>query len=230
MTLLTLLILMFLLAALVGCGGERGTSSPSDIRTEPPFPSVAPSEGAGLEQPFSARSGTVVISFDYRRQSGHASNQFAVWIEDTEGVYVKTLYATRFTAVGGYKDRPDSLSVWAERSGLAGMSDDRVDAITGATPQTGLLEYIWDLTGENSEPMPTGTYKCFVEGSLRWKNRVLYSGGIEIGDKPAVAEMTAEFVYEASDRQPALTADASENGMIGAVKAEYILSHEDNGM
>ena len=40
----------------------------------------------------------VSIDFDYMRMSGKASNQFAVWIEDTESNVVKTIYATDFTA------------------------------------------------------------------------------------------------------------------------------------
>jgi len=47
-------------------------------------------------------SGHVAISFGYVKQSGSASNQFAVWIEDMSGNYLQTVFATRWTANGGF--------------------------------------------------------------------------------------------------------------------------------
>jgi hypothetical protein len=171
--------------------------------------------------------GEVVVSFDYARQSGHASNQFAVWIEDENGKFIKTLYATRFTAAGGYEIRPDSIPVWVERSGLASLSDARADAVSGATPQSGRLEYVWDLTDENGAAPDVAHYLFFVEGSLRWKNRVLYSGEIDLDSGDSVVEPQAEFYYAASDGQPALTDASPEHNMISAVKAE--VNFEDMG-
>ena len=161
----------------------------------------------------------VTITFEFQRQSGYASNQFAVWIEDADGQYVKTLFATRFTVKGGYKNRPDSLPVWVEKSGLANMSN--VDAITGATPQSGVLTYIWDLTDLNGSPAPDGTYRFCVEGTLRWKNQVYYTGQIEIGGASASASAEAQYTYEGAADQPALSENAPENNMIGSVTATY---------
>ena len=53
------------------------------------------------------------------------------------------------------------------------------------------------------------------------KNYVLYSGIIAIGDAPVIVRADVEFVYEASDRQAALTRDSDENAMIGAVTVIY---------
>jgi hypothetical protein len=170
--------------------------------------------------------GEVVVSFDYARQSGHASNQFAVWIEDENGKFIKTLYATRFTAAGGYEIRPDSIPARVESAGLSSLSDARADAVSGATPQPGRLEYVWDLTDENGGAPESARYLFFVEGSLRWKNRVLYTGEIDL-KVGGVIEPQAEFYYAASDGQPALTDASPERGMISAVKAEVNL--EDRG-
>ena len=166
-------------------------------------------------------SGEAVISFDYEKQSGSASNQYAVWIEGMDGKFIKTLFATKWTADGGYKTRPDSIALWAERSGLASMKKPETDAVSGATPKSGVQSYLWDLTDAEGEAVPPGKYMFFVEGTLRWKNFVLYSGVIEIGGVPDVARANAEFFYEASDRYGALTADSPENNMIGAVTAEF---------
>ena len=166
-------------------------------------------------------SGEVTITFDYQRQSGSASNQFAVWIEDMEGNHIKTLYATRYTANGGYKNRPDSIALWVEKSGLASMTKSEVDAITGATPRAGTCSYKWDLTGKNGGVVMSGKYKFFVEGTLRWRNRVIYSGVIEVGDTPVEIIADAEFTYEGAGRQAALTDNSPENSMIQAVKARF---------
>jgi hypothetical protein len=167
-------------------------------------------------------SGEVIIVFNYEKQSGSASNQFAVWIEDMKGNLIKTLYATRFTANGGYKNRPDSIALWVEKSGLASMSKSEVDAISSATPKAGELSYAWDLTDTNGEIVSTGEYKFFVEGTLRWKNRVYYSGVIKISNKPSTVWAEAEFIYEDADRQPALSGESPENSMISEVTASFI--------
>jgi len=77
-------------------------------------------------------SDIVAVSFDYAKQEGYATNQFAVWIEDANGVLVKTLFATEFTANGGYEKRPDAIPLWVERAAIAGET--KPDAASGATP------------------------------------------------------------------------------------------------
>jgi len=159
--------------------------------------------------------------FDYEKQSGAASNQFAVWIEDMNGVLVKTLFATQWTANGGYKTRPDSIALWVEKSGLASMQKSEVDAISGATPQSGSLTYSWDLTDANGDNVPPGAYQFFVEGTLRWKNYVLYSAVIMISGQSAVVHADARHTYEGSDRYAALTEDSPENNMLSPVTVVF---------
>lgn len=169
-------------------------------------------------------SDKVVVTFNYKNQSGYASNQFAVWIEDMNGNYIKTLYATLFTANGGYRDRPDSIPMWVEKTDLSSMTKSEVDIIAGATPKEGMLSYSWDLKDKNGDSVPAGKYKFFVEGSLRWKNRAVYSGVIEIGGISTTVEANAEYFYEDSDDQPALSDDSPENSMIGLVTAQFVSS------
>jgi hypothetical protein len=125
-------------------------------------------------------SGTLTVSFDYEKISGSASNQFAVWVEDMNGNYINTLYATKWTANGGYKNRPDSIAIWVNKSNLASMQKSEADAISGATPKAGNLSYTWDLTDTNGGTVALGEYKVFVEGTLRWKNYVIYSAGTKL--------------------------------------------------
>jgi hypothetical protein len=78
------------------------------------------------------------------------------------------------------------------------------------------------LTDKNGDAVVPGEYMFFVEGTLRWRNYVIYSGIITIGDEPATVVADVEFVYTASDGQAALTDKSPENVMIGAVSASFI--------
>ena len=102
------------------------------------------------------------------------------------------------------------------------MPDYYVDAVAGATPKvSGRQSYAWNLKDINGDTVPHGEYKFFVEGTLRWKNYVLYSGVITIGDEPVTVQAGVEFVYDESDNQAALTSDSPENAMITAVTASF---------
>jgi hypothetical protein len=147
----------------------------------------------GVSAQSAAGSGTVEISFTYTRQGGFGSNQFALWIEDAQGRYVKTLYATRFTASGGYAKRPQSIPDWVKQSGLANMNKVQVDALTGATPKAGVLRYRWDGTGQAGAALPPGEYRVFLEASLRNENRVLYSAPVQLGAASGPVELRPQY-------------------------------------
>lgn len=66
--------------------------------------------------------------------------QFSVWLEDSEGNFVRTLYVTSRAAkknwiFGPKEGRPESLPVWY---GSAGKSEG-IDVVTGATPKGGVV-------------------------------------------------------------------------------------------
>jgi len=145
-----------------------------------------------------------------------------VWVEDMDGKYLQTVFATQWTANGGFETRPDSIALWVRKSGIASMPSYYVDAVSGATPKTGEVTCVWDLTDMNGDTVPPGEYRFFVEGTLRWKNYVLYSGVIEIGNAPVTVQADVEFVYASSDNQSALTGNSPENAMIGAVTVSFI--------
>jgi hypothetical protein len=137
------------------------------------------------------------LSFTYTRLSGSASNQFAVWVEDAQGKFIKTLYATKYTATGGWKRRETSIPIWVKKSGLANLTSAQVDAITGATPKTGTLVYIWDGTDSSGKAVSTGDYVLFLEGTLRWENQVLYRAPISLGKEIMSWAVSAEYKGDA---------------------------------
>jgi len=134
------------------------------------------------------------ISFTYARQSGSASNQFAVWIEDTNGQLIKTLYVTKWTASNGYKTRPTSIPLWIKKTNRAEMTVSQVDAVSGATPRAGTLSYTWDGTNSRGAAVPAGDYILVLEGTLRWENQVYYRAPIALGKGSASAKVSVEYV------------------------------------
>jgi tetratricopeptide (TPR) repeat protein len=82
--------------------------------------------------------------------------QTAVWVENAEGEFVKTLYVSGFS--GYAKEQQVNLPVWAKSSEYAD-----VDAITGASIDLGHHVYVWDLNDYTGKKVSSGEYKVFVE-------------------------------------------------------------------
>lgn len=79
--------------------------------------------------------------------------QFALWLEDESGNFVRTLYVTAKTGKKAFafspkEGRPEALPVWYAASGGTGSaskgSDAGVDAVTSATPKGG-VNFAFDL-------------------------------------------------------------------------------------
>jgi len=157
-----------------------------------------------------AQVNKVEVSFDFTRQAGFATNQFAVWVENAQGKHIKTLYATRFTATGGWKKRELSLPLWVKQSNLADIDKARIDAITGPTPKNGTLRYNWDGKDSAGQTLANGEYRIFVEATLRNENRVLYTAVVKLGEKGQSAAQAQYF-----------GPGAAERGMIGPVTVIY---------
>jgi hypothetical protein len=154
------------------------------------------------------------ISFSYASQRGSGSNQFAVWVEDAQGNYVKTIYATRFTANGGWERRPLSILQWVKQSALSKMSRNQIDVFTGPTPKSGKLVYHWNGTNQTGGTVVAGEYCLFLEATLRNENRVVYSAVVPFSGNIAGALRNAEVKAEYSGSSTA------ERGMIRNVQIQ----------
>ncbi len=168
-------------------------------------------EAGGDVQTPDRKNELLTISFRFQR-GGIASSQYAIWIEDAKGTLVRTIYATSFTAEGGYEVRRESIPTWVAKARPGEMKDAQVNAVTGATPQNGTLTYVWDGTDDNGNRVAPGTYRFFVEGSLYWDSRVLFSGTVDWGgkDQPSIPLKEQRF------NQSQTNAD-----MITSLKASY---------
>ena len=150
-----------------------------------------------------AKASTLEVSFNYQRQAGPGSNQYAVWIENEKGEFVKTLFVTSYTAKGrarggeqpkrGYIVRPACVPTWVKTSKAEEKTDVQLDAVSGATPQSGVQTFTWDFTDEQGKVVPQGTYKVKVEATLIFDSDIVYTGTFSTKDKPGNITLTSEL-------------------------------------
>ena len=151
-----------------------------------------------------AKGNKVVVSFDYVRQNGPGSNQYAVWVENSKGEVVKTLFVTSFTSKGrargneparrGYTFRPSCVPTWVKNAKAESLSDTEIDGFTGATPQqNGKQTFIWGFTDQQGKKVAAGTYKICVEATLINNCIVTYEGSFSSKDKAGKIELTSKI-------------------------------------
>lgn len=175
-------------------------------------------ETASVEPIQETANGKLKIKMNFARGGTQASNQYAVWIENEASELIKTLYVTDFTADGGYAQREDSFPVWVSKAKPENMEKPEIDAVSGATPQSGIQEFEWDGTDKDGIPVSEGTYQIYVEGTLYWSSSVLYSGSFDVGGQSGNVEMTA--TYTESDEE-------QNKDMLTEVTAEYIAGENE---
>lgn len=140
------------------------------------------------------KSSSVEVSFNYERQDGPGSNQYAVWVENAQGQVVRTLFVTSYTTKGrargdeelvrGYIKRPACVPTWVKTVNANELSDEELDVFTGATPQNnGLQTFTWDLKDQKGVVVPKGTYKIFVEATLIFDCIVKYEATFSTDDE-----------------------------------------------
>jgi len=153
------------------------------------------------------KASTLEVSFDYQRQAGPGSNQYAVWIENEKGEVVKTLFVTSYTTKGrarggeqpkrGYIVRPACVPTWVKTVKADEKTDQQLDAVTGATPQAGGTQtFTWDFTGQDGKAAPQGTYKVVVEATLFFDSNIIYSGTFSTKDKAGDIKFTSTLTKE----------------------------------
>ena len=122
--------------------------------------------------------------------------QTAVWIEDREGHFVKTIYVSGFA--GNAKEKQVTLRSWGE------ASDFETDGTTAASMDWGSHTCYWDLTAHDGSKVKKGVYKVWLEVSW-WPTfrYALTSAEIEVGKKnarivtkkePFIPEFSVEYL------------------------------------
>ena len=104
-------------------------------------------------------SGTLTITATTSSAGGNFApkNIVAIWIEDEQGNFVKTLLAYA-------QNRKTHLNTWEASTTAAGSPFNTVDAITGATRTSHATRTCtWNATDINGTLVPDGVYKIRLE-------------------------------------------------------------------
>ena len=141
-------------------------------------PAEAPAVSAGIPE----------VKITYTRSGAGRNARTAVWIEDSSGRYIKTLYRSAGGAINPF---PARLLKWEQATGK--ISDNQPDAYTGATYSGGnagsTYTFTWDCRNSYGSIVPDGEYVYKVETSryyappLRPQSN-LSSGRIKKGPVP----------------------------------------------
>lgn len=123
--------------------------------------------------------GTLQVTFTFNQATGDVEPSFqtAVWLEDADSHYVKTLFLSEYLSYGGYNDSTicpawNSLADW----GHAPMK--AYDAVTRATPPLGVKFLHFNL---DSLALPPGAYLCCVQTHIIEDYNILFKNRIDIG-------------------------------------------------
>jgi hypothetical protein len=157
--------------------------------------------GTAAAQSQAATAGKVTVNYTLTRIGGIASNQFAVWVEDEAGKYIRTIFVTNYMARRqGWKTRQQSLVNWVKAVDVKNLPKEDVDALSSATPQSGKLSVVWDLKDAAGKQAPAGIYIYRVEACLLWENNVLWTGKINVGNAAETSRAEAIYYPEAAEK------------------------------
>jgi hypothetical protein len=159
-----------------------------------------------------SKPGDLEISFNYTKQAGPGSNQYAVWIENASGQVVKTLFVTEFTSKGrsrdgskparGYTYRTSCMPTWVTHVNAESLTDEQMDTFTGATPaQSGVQTFTWDFTDQAGKPVAKGTYRFYLEATYNGNSVVTYTGTVSSGQKSGELNVEKSYIEETEDRK-----------------------------
>lgn len=140
----------------------------------------------------SQTSGTLTVTATTSKTSSpkySPKNIVAIWIEDSNGNFVKTLLAYA-------GERKQYLKTWKSKTTLAGSAYNVVDAITGATQSLHAARTAsWNGKNKSSILVDDGTYKLKME----------------VTDNDGTAQNLAEFSFVKGTSEQVLT-PAATNG------------------
>lgn len=160
----------------------------------------------------SAKPGSLEVSFQYNKQPGGGSNQYAVWIENAEGQVVNTLFVTEFTAKGrsrdgstprrGYTYRTSCVPTWVQHVHADDLTDGELDAFTGATPaESGFQTFTWDFTDQAGQPVAKGTYRFYVEATYNGGSVVTHTGTVTYGAPAGDIPVETSYIEASEERK-----------------------------
>jgi hypothetical protein len=144
-----------------GAGGSNATAGTAGTGKAGSSGNGGSSPDAGVPQPIGTPLGATchldVTVTTHNGGGNHApKNVDAIWIDDSSGKFVKSLYVMA-------RNEIQHLNAWNAATSAAGLSRNRVDAVTGASlGGYGTLKASWNCTDVNQKLVSLGGYRvCF---------------------------------------------------------------------
>ncbi|MCF6268955.1 MAG: DUF2271 domain-containing protein [Melioribacteraceae bacterium] len=137
------------------------------------------------------------------------SYQTTIWIEDSEGKYIKSLLVSEYISYGGYSDSLMCLT-WNNVADWENEDVENVDAVTMATPD--VEENILRIDCVK-EKLPPGNYYVFVETHLEEEYNILLRGEVSSEGDDANGSFLISY--------PGGKMEGAENVLVG-VTIKYI--------
>jgi hypothetical protein len=135
--------------------------------------------------------GSLEIQFNFNKPAGNMepSYQIAIWLEDLNGLYIKSLLVSEYLSYGGYNDST-ICPMWRKKADWDNVSDEEFNAVTQATPDVSFNSI--QINCKEFEIVP-GKYKYLVQAHIQERYNIAYTGEIELGQNPA--EHSANVAY-----------------------------------
>lgn len=139
-------------------------------------------------------SNEVLVKFEINRPAGDARRlrrpYVAVWVEDKEGVPVRTLTLWLQTGGPGPRWHPD-LKLWYRGDQMRKLVDDTnlIATVARATRPPGKYDVIWDGKDDQGKPLDPGSYTISIEAAREHGTYQVIRKEVTVGDKPFREEL-----------------------------------------
>ncbi len=156
---------------------------------------------------------TAKLKFSFqlnKKEEFIASNQIAIWLQNSEGNYLKTFFVCDYLSYGGYTI-PDVCPNWVSKSDWQKQPGEIVDAVSQATPDVGEVVLEFDFPGDELIP---GKYKYCIEVHVAENYNELYSGDIEIEENGESRFSEVAITYKPGKYEKG-------SGLLSNVKVEF---------
>jgi hypothetical protein len=138
---------------------------------------VQPASQPDQEQQ-TADAGVLVVTFLYMPPSAvEPTYHTAMWLEDTGGKLVKTLFVSNELSANDYKNG-DACPDWVSQASWPSAEQSLVDAVTGPTPNVGSSTMSFDLDELGISP---GTYVFNFQVHVTEKYNVRFRASVDAG-------------------------------------------------
>ena len=135
-------------------------------------------------------TGVITVSFLYMPPSQiEPTYHTAVWLEDSSGALVKTLFVSHDLSSTEFK-MGEACPDWVKQSHWETAAPSQVDAVTGATPHVGSGALTFDVAELG---IRAGTYRFKFQVHITEHYNVLHTGELTIGTAPHSARLEALY-------------------------------------